>query len=350
MGCVHNCPTGAAIRIDPIKLFEHDKVDVGQDKDQDRVQVSRVKRAAAGPSGWRGVSTWVAVALGVGVIVFHQQIGQWGHDTGEYITGVWTLVLFILAALYSARKRMLWLSVRWKYLPVRFVGDKIEETRVFTAIPKARVFIGELRAWRMAHIVLGIAAAAALWGHMQAGPMNPLERLLAWVVGLLLVSGFLGTLIQDWLPSRGAWDESREVRLQDINTRLEELRDPNRIKDIFAGKDKGQSEKLFEFYDKQVWPILHKPLPPARWHALLSPRSGTTLVRNFANERNTLPEADRATYDKLLGLVAQRLALEQNRIELLLCSRWLNFHIALAIGVGALVIFHVIGALYFWWP
>jgi hypothetical protein len=41
------------------------------------------------------------------------------------------------------------------------------------------------------------------------------------------------------------------------------------------------------------------------------------------------------------------LRLEQNRFSLQLSTRWLKFHLGLAIATGILIVFHVAGVLYF---
>ena len=334
MGCVHNCPTGAAIRVIPESVFKHKSVN------------SRVQRGGKIVPPRRGLSALVAIVLGTLAISYHNNpeiAAMWGK-AGAYETGVVTLALFLLPALYSLRKRTLWFSVRWLRAS-RIFGEPIQH--VLTLLDR-------LRTWRAAHIALGVVAAAAFYAHVRAGRMNPpgrmnsLEEVLTIAVVLLIASGYLGTMIQDFLPSLTARDENREVRLQDVALRLKQLQDRELHKDKFLGR----SRELARVYNDEIGPLLQSPEPRWKlWRAVLTHKnaSSTACARAWS-QRHTIPTADVALFHELLDMAADKVDMEQNHFELLLSTRWLRFHIGLTIAIAVLVVFHVLGVLYLNWP
>jgi len=331
MGCVHNCPTGAAIRVNPETIFKHQSVN------------SRVQRGGKIAPPRRGLSALVAIVLATVAIYYSSKIADKGKQAGAYETGLLTLALFLLPALYSLRKRTLWFSVRW-----------LRASRIFGApIQHALSLLDRLRTWRAAHIALGVVAAAAFYAHLRAGHhlsgrMNVLEEVLTIAVMLLVASGYLGTFIQDLVPSLTARDESREVRLEDVALRLKELEDQKVHKDKFLGR----SRELARVYNDEIGPLLQSPEPKWKlWRAILTHKdaSSTACARAWS-QRHTIPGADLSLFHELLDMAADKVDLEQNRLELLLSTRWLRFHIGLTIAIGLLVVFHVLGVLYLWAP
>ena len=328
MGCVHNCPTGAAIRMNATALSE---------SINDATAISRVSRAGKGNPPRRGLATAFALVLGAIVAIYYRKIAAAGADH-EYLTGVLTLVAFALAALYSVRKRSPWFSVVW----LRALGVSGEKEHNFLRL------LDQLRTWRAVHIAIGVAGTAAFISHMQAGARNPLETVLACAVVMLIASGYLGTLIQDLVPSLSARDETREVRLEDVAERLQEIENPQRYKDKFLGR----STELHDAFKNRIEPILHSPEPAWKLFGAFirgADASSAACLRAWA-ERKTIPAADRSLYYELLDMAALKVDLEQNRFELLLSTRWLNIHVALAVVIGVLVVFHVFGVLYLNWP
>jgi Fe-S-cluster-containing dehydrogenase component/CRP-like cAMP-binding protein len=331
MGCVHNCPTGAAIRINPETIFDH------------KSAKSRVERGGKVKPPRRGISALFAIVIGGLAIDYSTWIAEKGKPAGAYETGLLTLGLFLLPALYSLRKRKLWFSVRWLRAS-RVFGERVQH---------ALRFLDRLRTWRFAHIALGVVAAAAFWAHLRAGHdltgrMNALEEVLTIAVALVIASGYLGTVIQDFLPRLTARNESREVRLEDVASRLKELENQEVHKDIFLGR----SRELARVYLDEIGPLLKSPEPRWKlWRAILTHKnaSATACARAWS-ERHTIPSADLGLFHQLLDMGADKVDLEQNRLELLISTRWLRFHIGLTIAIAVLVVFHVLAVLYLWWP
>jgi hypothetical protein len=98
------------------------------------------------------VTLW-AVICGIVVISVHAATASIPERLGSYRTGIITITSFALAALYSARKRNLWPSVRWLRLA----------TRLPRKIARALTVLDRLETWRTAHITLGVLVLLPFW-------------------------------------------------------------------------------------------------------------------------------------------------------------------------------------------
>ena len=107
-----------------------------------------------------------AVIGGIVVTAVHSATGSIPGRLGSYRTGIITITSFALAALYSARKRNLWPSVRWLRLA----------TRLPRKIARTLIVLDRLETWRTAHITLGVLVLLPFWWHVDAGRATMLER------------------------------------------------------------------------------------------------------------------------------------------------------------------------------
>ena len=271
---------------------------------------------------------WMAgVALAIGLS------RPWALALGSYRTGIITLAMFAAAALYSLRKRRLGISVRM--------------LRAAAHLPRHLASLADvmdrLETWRLLHITLGVLAILPLCWHLQAGgAASTVELLLESVVILLLASGFAGTLIQDFLPHRMRVVPNFEVRLQEVEEGLHA---------VYVEAEEailGHSEPLVQAYLRNIRPLMLSNLP---WRTLL----WATLTRKdpalracrFARRAAAALSSDADTYQILIGLAEHKVRLEHNGFNLRLSVGWLRVHIALAIVTFVLIVFHVVGALYF---
>ncbi|MGH8013477.1 MAG: hypothetical protein ACREQ4_13355 [Candidatus Binataceae bacterium] len=275
-------------------------------------------------------SLW-AVMGGVLVIAVHALTRHYGPALGSYRSGIITLIVMLLAATYSARKRSMWLTVRWS----RWA------TRVWRPLGLRLVLSDRLESWRFVHIGIGVAAMLPFWWHTQAGPASTLEIVLKCSVVLLVVSGFAGACIEDFLPHATRMSADEEVRLEDVETRIHAL---------YVEAEEailGHSEELVHAYLKNIRPILAAPQPLFRLMAAtlagvdLAPRIGTRI------RQAGVRDDERASYDALAVLAEHKIRLEANRFHLELGVRWLGVHITLVVITAMLIVFHVAGVLYF---
>ena len=291
---------------------------IGQSAGRRHVTVASV-------TGWT-----LGCALVVGVL--HALTPAVAARLGSYRSGLLTLLLFAAAALYSLRKRDLRLSVRIMRLVAHLPA------------PLARRIdlIDRLESWRLGHLTVGVGAILPLWWHLDSGPASPLELTLESAVVLLLASGFVGLLIQEFLPRRMRRQPEFEVRLEDVDTGLHQLY-------VEAEESVlGHSEALVQAYLRNIRPLLNFNLGWSRmlWATVRGIELQPPAYRRACQLPIDLgPEAQ--VYDKLLEIARRKLRLEHNGFELGLSRGWLAVHIVLALITFVLIGFHIVGVLYF---
>jgi hypothetical protein len=277
------------------------------------------------------VTLWAAVC-GVAVIVVHAATVDFGARLGSYCSGIVTAAVFVLAAVYAARKYSLWFSVRWLRIAMRL--PRPLALRV--------VLFDRLEAWRTLHITFGMLVMLPFLWHTQAGRATPLERVLEIAVLLLIFSGLIATAIEEILPPRMRKRPNQGVRLQDVEEGFHAL---------YVEAEEavlGHSEALVQAYLRNVRPILVGSQPSRRklWATL----AGTDPApRACVRARRMTAElgAEASTYNSLVEIAEHKVRLEHNQFNLLLGARWLMLHRVLVIAASILVTFHVIGVLFF---
>jgi hypothetical protein len=266
------------------------------------------------------------------IIALHAATSAIPGRLGSYRTGIFTILAFALAAVYSARKHTLWLSVRWLRLA----------TRLPRSIARRLILIDRLETWRTLHITIGVLALLPFWWHVDAGRASLLERTLESTVILVVLSGLFGAAIHDLLPHSMRIRPNSEVRLEDVEAGYHQLYEEAEESVL------GHSEDLVRAYLKNVRPLLIGSQPPTRfiWATL---RGTDPAPRACQTARLTRATAgvDAPLYDDLVGIAERKVRLEHNQFNLRLSTTWLNFHIALVVIMGVEIAFHVTGVLYF---
>jgi hypothetical protein len=255
-----------------------------------------------------------------------------GPSLGSYRTGIITICGFALAATYSARKRTLWFSARWLRLVVRLPPW----------MHLRMVLLDRLETWRAMHVTVAVLALLPFWWHTDAGAETRLELGLKCFVILLIASGFLGAIIQELLPPRMRHRPANEVRVSDVEAAVRTL--------YVEAEERvlGHSEELVRTYLRNVRPLL--TAPPSRLTLLWATLSGgdpAPAVCAPAMGAGDSLAADREVYADLIAIAERKIRLDHNRLNLRLGVRWLYFHQTLALLTGLLILFHVMGALYF---
>ena len=114
--------------------------------------------------------------------------------TSRRVAAFLTLVIFVLNGTYVVRKYSLWFSVRWLRLAMRLPRP----------VALRCVLIDRLETWRTIHITLGMFLLLPFWWHTEAGPESALELVLKLMVLLVVASGLLATMLEEYLPVRPA--------------------------------------------------------------------------------------------------------------------------------------------------
>jgi hypothetical protein len=279
----------------------------------------------------RSITLWTAICA-ASVVLVHIGVARTGFQLDSYASGTTTLAAFVLAAAYSLRRRSLWPSLRLLQLTARLPN----------AIASRILSADRLETWRFVHVAIGIFLTLPLWWHIEAAlRAGIVEIALAVLIALVILSGILGALIQEFLPHAMQLEADHEVRLQDVENALDALY--NEAEEAILG----HSDRLITTYLETIRPILRGPSP---WFLFLratltgtdpsAPRSG--VLRARAAELGN--EAD--VFRGLVEVAARKLRLEQNRFNLLLGVGWLRVHIALMLLTAFVIVFHVLGILY----
>ena len=281
-------------------------------------------------------AVWWMVLCALVVIIAHSAAEARGLKVSEYWSGTISLAGFVVLGWYSVRKRSLWFSLR----VLRVTG------RVLPASWQQRmIVVDRLESWRAVHITLGILVALPLWWHLSSGLMSPVEMLLALAVALLLLSGLFGVAIQEYLPPAIELMPEREVRLQDVASRIDAT--------YVEAEEKvlGNPEALVQAYLKNLKPVLEADRVTSRWRLLGATLKrgdlGSELCAQWYEAASQFGDAASA-WNELVDLTARKLNLEHNAFNLNFSTDWLTFHIVLAVCTFALLILHVASVLYFY--
>jgi CRP-like cAMP-binding protein/Fe-S-cluster-containing hydrogenase component 2 len=342
MGCVHNCPTGAAIRLDPAQLFaatgsiaagsrvrKAREADVAAESGSEAHVMETVRPRA----GWPLPRSLVLVAIAaLAVAIVHTATPGVPRMLGQYGTGLCTLAMLAAAALYTVRKRSLWPSLHF-----------LRAAQILPApLRRWTVTMDRLETWRWIHLAIGVTAVLPFWWHMQSGRMNTAEALLASAIVLLLASGLLGVIIQDLLPHRSRAGGDYFVRIQDVEAAANAL--------YVEAEEKilGHSEALVQTYLRFIRPILVHAQPGLRmFRAMLTGFDAAAAALGQARGETSKLGGDGAIFQELLQLAEKKVRLDRNEFDLWFSTAWLRVHITLAVTVGLLITFHVLSVLYF---
>ncbi len=291
---------------------------------------SRERRLGLGPvlRGPLGVLGLLLLAGGLALAVGSSPLADWS-------SGLLTLVLMGLAALYAVRRRTLRVSL----LLLRPVAGR-ERT---DPLRQLAVELDRLRSWRVAHLGLGVAWALALFWHVDASHGGWLETvLLALCLGVLL-SGLFGVVLQYWLPRSMLGIIEREVRVADVDARRSAI--------FVQAEEKilGGSDQLVDAYVAEIRPRLQGEPTRLRLfeHTLRRQDPGAILRGQLWRRLEGMEAADAATFRELIDLAEQKGRLDLNLYHLQLSVGWLLVHDALVIGTGVLVLLHLLAVAYF---
>jgi hypothetical protein len=274
---------------------------------------------------WGGLCASIVIAL-------HKLSAGWATHQGSYRTGVLTLSLFLLAVLYPVRKYTFWLSLHW--------------LRLASRLPRAwavrLLLLDRLETWRVVHVTLGVFAILPFWWHTQFGRRSLLELALEVLVILLVLSGFLGALLDDFLPARMLKLGNQEVRLQDVEAASQRL---------YVEAEElvlGHSEALVHAYLSLVRPILAGTQPPRvlLWATLTGSNPAVAVCQPARFRAGGFAE-EAPAFQELVNIAERKVGLDHNQFNLRLSNGWLWLHRRLAMSVLVLIIFHVAGVLYF---
>ncbi len=274
---------------------------------------------------WGGLCASAVVAL-------HKLLAGWAARAGPYRTGILTVTVFLLTALYPIRKYTLWFSLRYIRLASRL--PRVWGVRL--------LLLDRLETWRVVHVTLGVFAVLPFWWHTESGRRSLLELALEILVLMLVLSGFLGTIIEDFLPVRMLQLANPEVRMADVEAASHAL---------YVQAEEmvlGHSEALVHAYLLFVRPLLtgNQPSRTLLW-ATLTGKNPAPAVCKRARIVAVGFGSEASVFDELVDIAERKVGLDHNQFNLRLSNEWLRLHRSIAVSVLILIIFHVTGVLYF---
>ena len=227
--------------------------------------------------------------------------------------------------------------------------------------------IGRAYHWLQAHVWLGLLSYPMILYHAGFHGGGTLTQVIMWLFTLVIASGIVGVLLQQFLPSKMMRDVPAETIYEQIGHVLEQLRDEARriaeassqpehaafeLEVIPAGgaatavsspqRAVNATAALAAFYREQVEPFLADRLP--RSSSLADEASSSSA---FASTREALPTQFHAAIADLQSIVDERRQLERQRRLHHLLYGWLLVHVPLAYALVILSAAHAVMALRF---
>ena len=162
-----------------------------------------------------------------------------------------------------------------------------------------------------------------------------------WFLSMwLIVGGFVGVVLQKWIPTLLNTGLTTEVHLSRIPELIAEIR--SRAEEITL---KGP-EVLRDLYVQRLAP--HMSGPQLRWGYYLNV---TSMIQGeserFDRVRSLLAERDRARLDELEGLYRAKLEMDAHYTLQRTLRGWLYVHTPVALAVLGLLALHIVVVVYY---
>lgn len=318
--CVHNCPTGAILRVEPTKYWEEiaevfkdaNRKAIGHTDKAPRARVMHLMLAAVSAllgGGLAAVKAYEVFILG----------GHRAYSAPMLALGFAALFLMLGATALAARRR----------------------------VANLRVQGGSFLTWTRAHLYMGTLAFWAALLHAGGRFGGTLTASLLMLASGMVATGFFGVFFYKWLPKTITRLEGGAQVEEDLFEEQGAL--ALRRADLLAppkGEGEGlpqEAHKLAQRLSAQGGALLARYAPS--WS--LSERQQAAREA-WKPQLTPLDASSRATLERLLD---DTLRAQDVRAALLLYKvrrAWLLLHI----GMGSLLLFllvaHILGALYFW--
>jgi hypothetical protein len=227
--------------------------------------------------------------------------------------------------------------------------------------------VGSAQLWMRMHIWLSVAAVPCIWFHSAFGLGGPLTTTLMALFYLVIASGLVGLVLQQWVPSA----MTRRVPLETVHSQIADVR-AQLAADAYEGvaaitgeiAEAAPERALLATEKEQAKHWKRERLRP-RQAAATAPAEQAeelkevylTAIRPYllgarrsappdlGNLRRTAPDEWRTALDRLRDLCeeARQLGL-QERLHTLL-HNWLFLHAPASLALFALIVVHAVYAL-----
>ena len=226
--------------------------------------------------------------------------------------------------------------------------------------------IGRAFTWTRGHVWLGLLAYPIILFHCGFRWGGPFTQILMWSFTVVVATGIIGLVIQNYMPRRIFRDVQFETIFEEIDHVLSQLRQSaEKIMGEVVGASGGEAfemevvpagvqvatlpetsklaaQTLSDFYQAQIKPFLADK--PPKDSKLRYPQTSRIA---FEQVRITLPRAMQEPLNDLALLVEERRQLSlQKRLHHWLHG-WLMIHVPISYGMMILVVVHAVYALRF---
>jgi Fe-S-cluster-containing dehydrogenase component/CRP-like cAMP-binding protein len=307
--CVHNCPTGAIIRLEPNQFFPEVRDVLGI---RDKEALGEGKTSAKKPIQfvWRFLVPFFGL-LAIGGLIALRAIAAkpfWPGSKFGLIMGATALSALFASALLARRRR----------------------------VAHRRSQLGEFKIWARAHTWLGAVAFLGAAFHSSFRANAFLTSSLLLLVSTVFLLGVAGMLFQKWMPKAITRLEGSSQLEEDL---LEE-----------QGRLRSQNEKLLQEHEalKKLAQDVRAAAgsPWSRFPASYDERRARDQAIGRVSARR-VPDDSRVASEQLV-LGAVRLVEIQATLMIYRWRRiWLMLHISAAVPLLLFAVLHVVSVLYY---
>jgi Fe-S-cluster-containing dehydrogenase component/CRP-like cAMP-binding protein len=339
--CVHECPRGAILRVDPLRYFEELAL-VMEAEQREAIEYQRklpgTKQQIKPRSTWFIPASWVLGLVLVAAVIaaaFATPGGIGAARGGSEIgipLGLFAAFCLFTAAFLAGRKRM-----RNAEKP-----GKIEDGKELQK-PRAALFPrGNLESWTQFHMMFGLVGFVTAAAHAGFRVTGVFTTLLMIVFALEVITGALGQIIYMTVPKA-----LTRLERHGLARLVEDLIDEEQTLDATIAE-------LVQTVPQKVWQAVRGRVDAAA--GSLGSRFAASYDPPVAleNAKKALGAADpgaevtedvRGTLDRVLE---SKVRLLDVRAQLSLhrrLRRWLIWHVATASALVVLLAFHIVTAL-----
>lgn len=224
--------------------------------------------------------------------------------------------------------------------------------------------IGRAYHWMQGHVWFGLLAYPVILFHCGFVWGGPMTQILMWLFTIVVLSGIIGIILQQYLPGRIVREVKYETIYEQIDhvvVQLQEEADAIVRGAVGRGGDEAfevesrpaggktstladaglvGAKTMMDFYGSHVKPYLGRVIPPK---TMLSTEAAARVA--FDHIRSSLPLTMQEPFNDLAAIVEERRQLSTQKHMHHLLHGWLIVHVPLSYGLMLLATIHAIQAL-----
>jgi hypothetical protein len=251
-----------------------------------------------------------------------------------------------LYALYAIRAPLGPSGGSWAGLTFGIVGTAM---MAFAGLLGARkkmptLRVGRVQFWMRGHIWLGLVSFPMILFHAAFSAGGALTTILIVLLSVVVLSGILGVLLQQFIPRLMMEQVSSEIIYEQADEALREFIETaeQRVESLKPEADADTTSGYIvikDFYEREIKPFL---LNPQRQSMLYMPNRAVLV---FEHVGKLAPPATTPVIGDLQKIVQQRRELAtQVKLHRILHT-WLLVHVPLSAALGILTLAHIVMAL-----